>query len=107
MSASQNLSALLIVLERAEAERDTALAVLRQVEGLVQQAQLQARQRWVEVGTPVGPIAALLPPGASVDDAARARMDPVPALGQHTHAILAELGWSDDDMARMRREGAI
>ena len=32
------------LLQRAEAERDTALAVLRQVEGLVQQAELQARQ---------------------------------------------------------------
>ena len=32
------------LLQRAEAERDTALAVLRQVEVLVQQAELQARQ---------------------------------------------------------------
>jgi flagellar FliJ protein len=32
------------LLQRAEAERDTAVAVLRQIEGLVQQAELQARQ---------------------------------------------------------------
>jgi itaconate CoA-transferase len=50
-------------------------------------AQLQARERWTEVATPAGPVPALLPPGR--DDA---RMDAIPALGQHTMAILAELG---------------
>jgi itaconate CoA-transferase len=50
-------------------------------------AQLQARSRWTEVATPAGPVPALLPPGR--DDG---RMDPIPALGQHTRAILAELG---------------
>ncbi|MEY4751509.1 MAG: hypothetical protein RIQ60_3723 [Pseudomonadota bacterium] len=50
-------------------------------------AQLKARQRWTEVATPAGPVPALLPPGR--DDG---RMDAIPALGQHTMAILAELG---------------
>jgi itaconate CoA-transferase len=54
-------------------------------------AQLQARERWSEVDTPAGPVPALLPPGrdATGHDA---RMDAVPALGQHSAAILAELG---------------
>ena len=51
--------------------------------------QLAARQRWTEVQTQAGPIPALLPPG--LDDA---RMDPVPASGEHTAKILAELGYS-------------
>jgi itaconate CoA-transferase len=34
-------------------------------------------------------------------------MDPVPSLGQHTAAILAELGWSGADIDRLRAAGAI
>jgi itaconate CoA-transferase len=51
--------------------------------------QLAARGRWHEVGTPAGAVPALAPPGL-VD--AAPRMDPVPALGEHTRPILAELG---------------
>ena len=51
--------------------------------------QLKARERWREVGTAAGPVPALLPPGTWD---AGPRMDPVPALGEHTDAILAELG---------------
>jgi len=51
--------------------------------------QLAARGRWHEVGTPAGPVPALAPPGL-VDPTPR--MDPVPALGEHTRPILAELG---------------
>jgi itaconate CoA-transferase len=51
---------------------------------------LAARHRWREVGTPNGPVPALLPPIDSPDW--DNRMDPVPGLGEHTEAILAELG---------------
>lgn len=57
--------------------------------------QLRARGRWVEIDTPAGRIPALLPPGAAC--AADVRMGPVPALGQHNDAILAELGFDQDD----------
>ncbi len=68
-------------------------------------AQLQARARWVQVDTPAGPVPALLPPGmpASFD----ARMDAVPALGQHVDSILAELGYASADVARLRAAAAI
>jgi itaconate CoA-transferase len=52
--------------------------------------QLAARGRWHEVATPAGPVPALAPPGL-VDH--QPRMDPVPALGQHTRSILTELGF--------------
>ena len=41
------------------------------------------------------------------NDAELARMDPVPALGQHTDAILAELGWNSAAIAEMRGQGAL
>ena len=67
--------------------------------------QLQARERWIEVNSPSGLLPALLPPGAS--DVSHVRMDAVPELGQHTQAILAELGWSLEDIEQLKTEGAI
>ncbi|MHA7066624.1 CaiB/BaiF CoA transferase family protein [Azospirillum argentinense] len=67
--------------------------------------QLAARDRWRTVETQNGPVPALLPPGmASNGDA---RMDPVPALGQHTDRILAELGYALGDIARLRDAKAV
>jgi itaconate CoA-transferase len=65
--------------------------------------QLAARERWTQVQTAAGPIPALLPPGAP--EAFDARMDPIPALGQHTAAILAELGFAPADIDRLQQEG--
>lgn len=67
--------------------------------------QLKARERWKQVRTPAGPVPALQPPGLAADD--EARMDPVPALGQHTDAILHELGLDAARIARLREAGAI
>jgi itaconate CoA-transferase len=67
--------------------------------------QLQARQRWTEVATPSGAIPALLPPGKT--EAFTPRMDAVPGLGQHTETILHGLGWSDESVQALRRDGAI
>ena len=66
--------------------------------------QLQARERWMEVGTGAGPIPALLPPGAA--DATSVRMDPVPTLGEHSRLILAELGYGTDEIEQLQRVGA-
>jgi len=64
--------------------------------------QLAARQRWREVQTPAGAVPALLPPGAE-----DARMDPVPAVGQHTDAILAELGCTPEQMRALHAASAV
>lgn len=67
--------------------------------------QLQARNRWREVGSERGMLPALLPPGSwSEGDP---RMDPVPALGEHTDAILTELGHTPDSIAALRAAHAI
>ncbi len=67
--------------------------------------QLKARERWTEVGTPAGLVPTLLPPGMSRDD--DPRIDPVPALGAHTDAILSELGYAQPQIDRLRNEGAL
>lgn len=67
--------------------------------------QLKARDRWVSVGTSEGAIPALLPPGRT--NAFKPRMDAVPGLGQHSASILAELGFSDDRIQKMRQAKAI
>jgi len=53
--------------------------------------QLAARSRWTRVGSPVGDVPALVPPGAN--DRFDYRMDPIPRVGEHNAAILAELGF--------------
>ena len=68
-------------------------------------AQLKARERWVQVRTPAGPVPALLPPG--LPNNFEPRMDAVPALGEHSSAILAELGYGDAEIERLRAEQAI
>ncbi|MDV8002613.1 CaiB/BaiF CoA-transferase family protein [Rhodococcus sp. IEGM 1408] len=64
-------------------------ARLNDVAGLVDHPQLEARDRWRDVDTPAGPVRGLLPPMTFTD--VELPMRPVPALGQHTEAILAEL----------------
>ncbi len=67
--------------------------------------QLAARQRWRDIGSPAGTLPALLPPANS--DAFEPRMDPVPALGEHSEAILDELGYGAAEIAAFRAAGTI
>jgi len=66
---------------------------------------LAARDRWVSVDSPAGPIPALLPPGAN--DQFHYRMDAIPSVGQHTDAILAEIGLNPDQIIAMKAAKAI
>jgi itaconate CoA-transferase len=66
--------------------------------------QLEARGRWTEVGSPQGKLPAMLPPGTWET---APRMDPVPALGQHTDAILAELGYGAGEIAALHASNAV
>ena len=69
--------------------------------------QLKARGRWTEVGSPQGPLPAMLPPGSWGGEAGGPRMDPVPALGQHTDAILAELGYGATEIEALHVAQAV
>jgi itaconate CoA-transferase len=85
-----------------------ANAHMNDMHDLWEHAQLKARNRWTEVATPAGPVPALLPPGMPNGANGYApRMDPVPALGQHTDAILGELGFDAERIARLHAEKAV
>jgi itaconate CoA-transferase len=66
---------------------------------------LAERGRWREIDSPVGPITALLPPPiiAGYDPA----MGAVPGLGEHTDAVLSELGFDTAQIAELRATAAI
>ncbi|MGZ5095514.1 MAG: CaiB/BaiF CoA transferase family protein [Burkholderiales bacterium] len=84
---------------------DIANARLNTPEEVWNHDQLKARDRWREVGSPVGSIPAVLPPASF--DGIEARMDPIPSIGQHTQSILAELGYTEREMETLQRAAAV
>jgi itaconate CoA-transferase len=92
------------VTERLE-NAQIANARLNEMKDIWEHAQLRARERWTEVATPVGPIPALLPPGAS--SGWEARMDAIPALGEHSEEILSSLGYSSQAIAELKTSKVI
>ncbi|MER7112636.1 CaiB/BaiF CoA transferase family protein [Streptomyces sp. NPDC000229] len=83
-----------------------ACARLNTVADVAAHPQLAARDRWREVDTAVGPLRAMLPP-ITLPGGSEARMGAVPALGEHTDAVLRELGVPDGVCAELRREGVV
>ncbi|MBC7706393.1 MAG: CoA transferase [Rhodoferax sp.] len=87
------------ILTRLE-QAGIANARMNDMSGVWRHPQLQARERWTKIDTPAGRVPALLPPGMAASD--DPRMDPVPALGQHTDAILKELGYDPAAIGELR-----
>jgi crotonobetainyl-CoA:carnitine CoA-transferase CaiB-like acyl-CoA transferase len=92
------------VLERLDAAQ-IANARMNDMADLWNHEQLKARDRWRQVGSPKGDIPALLPPGRH--SAFEYRMAAVPAVGEHTQAILQALGKSEADIQALQAAGAI
>jgi itaconate CoA-transferase len=86
-------------------EAGIANARMNDMQGVWDHPQLKARDRWTEIDSPVGKLRALLPPGMNRED--DPRMDAVPSLGQHTDAVLGELGFAGSDIEALRTVGAI
>jgi crotonobetainyl-CoA:carnitine CoA-transferase CaiB-like acyl-CoA transferase len=99
--AGMDAATALALLDRA----GVANARINSVDDFVHHPVLAARDRWRPVGTPAGPIEALLPPATLAG--VEARMDPVPAVGEHTDAILRELDYGDADIAALRADGVV
>ena len=78
------------VIEKLEVA-SVANARLRSVREFLDHPQLRARDRWRQVGSPAGSLHTLLPPGLPAD--AEPVMAPIPEVGEHTGAILSELGY--------------
>ncbi|MEV6108363.1 CaiB/BaiF CoA-transferase family protein [Streptomyces sp. NPDC051940] len=66
---------------------------------------LSGRDRWRDVGTPGGPVRALLPPATL--RGVTPRMDPVPAVGEHTTGVLRSLGYDDEEIAGLHAGGCV
>ena len=94
-----------VTVERRLAEADVPFGSLNEVDDLVLHPQLEARGRWLDVDSPVGMIRALDHPLNLAGMPRRA--DPVPALGQHTDEIAAELGYTAAEIAGLRASNAI
>ena len=92
------------VVERLEAA-DIANARLNGMDEFWRHPQLAARSRWAKVGSPGGAIDALKPPFNLSDF--EPRMDAVPALGEHTRPVLAELGHTQAEIDGLAAAGAI
>jgi crotonobetainyl-CoA:carnitine CoA-transferase CaiB-like acyl-CoA transferase len=67
-----------------------ANAKVNDMQGVWEHEQLEARGRFRQVDTEVGPIKSFLPPGMSSE--VEARMERIPTIGEHNDRILKELG---------------
>jgi crotonobetainyl-CoA:carnitine CoA-transferase CaiB-like acyl-CoA transferase len=92
------------VVARLEAAQ-IAYARMNSVADFLAHPQLSARARWRDIDSPAGRLRVLAPP-VRTDDSEPA-MGAVPALGQHSDAILAELGVDGATVTRWRQEGTI
>lgn len=82
-----------------------ANARLRSVPEFVEHPQLAARDRWREVGSPAGPVKTLLPPVTV--EGVEPVMGAIPEVGEHTEAILEEIGYSSNTVEALRQGGAL
>ena len=88
-------------LERA----DIACARRNSVGGFINHPQLLERDCWRTIDSPIGALRALRPPVRM--DGVDPVMGAVPSLGQHSHAILEELGFDAGTIATWRKEQMI
>lgn len=83
------------VIDKLE-EAEIANARMRSVRGFLDHPQLQARDRWREFGSPVGPLRGLLPPATL--ETTEPVMNPIAEVGEHNAKILPELGYKEAEI---------
>jgi itaconate CoA-transferase len=67
--------------------------------------QFAARDRWREMASPAGPLPTLRLPGSWTDE--EAPVGAVPAVGEHTDLVLAELGYARAEIEALRKRGVV
>lgn len=84
---------------------DVPYGDLNEIPEFLDHPQLAARERWRDVATPAGPVRSIIPP---FDLAGMTpRMGAVPAAGQQSDEILAEIGYDAAAIAALRAAGAV
>ncbi|MDQ3891339.1 MAG: CoA transferase [Actinomycetota bacterium] len=91
------------VIEKLEGA-SIANARMRNMRQFLDHPQLEARDRWREVGSPVGSLWALLPPATL--EGTEPVMSPIPQVGEHNAALLAELGYENAEVGALLGNGA-
>jgi itaconate CoA-transferase len=91
--------------ERRLEEAGIPNARVNDVTDFLDHPQLSARNRWREIGSPVGALPSPLP--AATFAGMEPRMDPVPDLGEHTGPILRSLGYDSQHIDALRGDGVI
>ncbi len=92
------------VIQRLELAK-IANANVNKMEDVWHHPQLEARQRWTVVDTPIGKVPTLKPVGLKSDE--DYQIKPVPSLSEHTHAILHELGYSETAIQQLHQKSII
>jgi crotonobetainyl-CoA:carnitine CoA-transferase CaiB-like acyl-CoA transferase len=92
---------LLLLLDKA----GIANSQLNELDSVWNHSQLQSRNRWRKVESPVGQIPVLLPP--CIPNSAEPRLDSIPALSADTDQILSELGYSQPDIEELHNQQAV
>ncbi len=92
------------IVERLE-RAGIAHSRMNSVQDLLAHPQHVERGRWQKIDSPAGPLQTLAPP--ILMNEVEPRMEAIPALGQHTDAILTGMGYTPEEIRRLRQEGVV
>ena len=84
------------------------MGAINTIDAVVEHPQVKARGMLVECEHPIAGKVRIVGPPVRLSETPGAIREPAPLLGQHTDQVLRErLGLGDDEIARLRRAGAI
>lgn len=92
------------VIERLEKAK-IANASVNEMQDVWHHPQLKARQRWMEVETPIGKVPTLKPVGLNNEDDFVIKS--VPALGENSESILSDLNYSSSEIEQFKQQHII
>ncbi len=92
------------MIDRLETAR-IAYGRMNTVQEFFDHVQLAARNRWIQVDTPAGPISVMLPPVNMAGETIK--VSPIPDVGEHSVQILESLGYSSTDINHLNKNRVI